>query len=764
MNVRHVGAIGVLAVFGVMGAVAAGGIDELKLVERGWSDYRIVVGQDAAAPERYAADELQRWLEEMSGVELPIVTDGERLSSSEILIGMTRRLERFAPDLKLAELGAEGYVIRSVGPHLIIAGGSPRGTLYGVYGLLEDHLGCRWFTPEVSWIPKRKRVVLAALNEVVRPVLEYREPFTMDCFDGDWCARNRMNSTQGKFEERHGGHIRFGAGLFVHTFNVLMPPEKYFDEHPEYFSEVGGKRLKERPQLCCTNPDVVRLVTEEVLKRIEEDPEAFVYSVSQNDWDNHCECVNCRALADIEESQMAPVLQLVNQVAEAVAQKYPDKAVETLAYQWTRKAPKTLRPRPNVIIRLCSIECCFSHPLATCDSEENTRFRADAEGWSRVANRLWVWDYVTNFHEYMLPHPNFRVWNDNIQFFVKNNVRGIFEQDDYQSYNGEFSPLGGYMVAKFLWNPRYDEDTAMTEFLDGVYGKKAARYMRGYIDLLEDKVAVENIHMNIWESPQEVGYLTPDVMKKGRKLWDKAEKSVRKKPDLLERVQTARLSFDYAWIEQNKGGAFVFDHPHFRAATSPDYFKTVKRFFEVARRARVTRMDEGRRTLDQYEKELGVGEMTEMRDFLPANAVAIDAKPGIGFACYEGSWESLPDFSGLTSAETGVADVINLAAGKRTNDYGLVFNGYIKIPRDGVYGFYLSSNDGSRMTVAGEGLELDNDGLHGTVERSGLVALKAGYHPIGVWYFQTGGRQKLQVCWEGPGIEKEAVPKGALFH
>ena len=461
---------------------------------------------------------------------------------------------------------------------------------------------------------------------------------------------------------------------------------------------------------------------------------------------------------------MAPVLELVNKVAEAVEQKYPDKAIETLAYQWTRKAPKTMRPRPNVIIRLCSIECCFAHPLATCNSPENQKFRGDAEAWSRVANRLWVWDYVTNFHEYMLPHPNLRVWNDNIQFFVKNNVRGIFEQDDYQSYNGDFSPLGGYMIAKFLWNPRYDEDTAMNEFLNGVYGKKAAKPIREYIDMLHDKVANENIHMTIWGSPQEVGYLTPDVLKKGRKLWDKAEKAARKKPDLLDRVQTARLSFDYAWIELNKGGAFVFDHPNFRAATSPEFFKTAKRFFEVARRAKVSQLAEAPRTLDLYEKELGVGEMTEMRDFPPVAAVAVDAKPGIGYACYEGSWEALPDFAALTAAESGVAGEIGEEVSKRTNEYGLVFNGYIKISRDGVYGFYLSSNDGSRMSVAGDALKLDNDGLHRTVERSGLIALKAGYHPICVSYFQTGAGQELKVCYEGPGIEKQPVPKGALFH
>ena len=124
----------------------------------------------------------------------------------------------------------------------LIAGGSLRGNLYGVYGLLEDHLGCRWFAPGASRIPKRPRLVLGPVDEKKVPVLEYREPYVADCFDGDWCARNRVNSSSGRLEAKHGGKVRFGDGFFVHTFSRLVPPEKYFKDHPEYFSQVGGKR------------------------------------------------------------------------------------------------------------------------------------------------------------------------------------------------------------------------------------------------------------------------------------------------------------------------------------------------------------------------------------------------------------------------------------------------------------------------------------------------------------------------------------------
>ncbi len=529
--------------------------DELVLADTGKSDYRIVVADDASPSTRHGAEELQSFLEQMTGAKLPIVSDGEPLGPREIILGNNAHLGKLNLDIDVASLGKEGYVIRTAGDHLVIAGGDLRGNMYGVYGLLEDHLGCRWFAPGVSRIPKIDRLVLGSLDERQVPVLEYREPFTYDCFDGDWCARNRVNSSSGRLEAKHGGKIKFGQGFFCHTFSGLVPPDKYFAEHPEYFSLIDGKRKKGHSQLCCTNADVIRLCSEGIRQAMKAQPDATVFSVSQNDWYAYCQCDDCQALAKREESQMAPVLQLVNRVAEAVRSEFPDKLVETLAYQWTRKAPKTIRPGPNVVVRFCSIECCFSHSLAQCDSEANRKFRADAAAWAKVGNRLWVWDYVTDFRNYLLPFPNQRIRNDNIRFFVEHNVTGIFEQDTYNTSHSELAELGGYMTAKFLWYPDYDEETAMTEFLAGYY-EEAAGPIRQYIDLLHDRVEKENIHVNIWAEP-ESPHLTDELLIAADKFWQQAEAAVSEKPDVLRRVKLSRMSVDYAIVERarrQKGG------------------------------------------------------------------------------------------------------------------------------------------------------------------------------------------------------------------
>jgi hypothetical protein len=541
------------------GSADAAGAAELVLADGGQSAYRIVVADDASPSTRHGAEELQHFLQQISGAKVPIVSDREPLAAQELILGDNAHLRHLGVAVNFDELGAEGYVLRTVGPHLVIAGGTQRGNLYGVYGLLEDHLGCRWFAPDVSRIPQAPRLVLPGLDEKQVPALEYREPFTFDCFDGDWCARNRMNSSSARLEAKHGGKIMFGPGFFCHTFATLVPPQKYFSTHPEYFSLVGGKRQDGYAQLCCTNEEVIRLCTEGIVAAMRAHPEAFVFSVSQNDVDKHCECEPCQALAKQEDSQMGPVLALVNRVGEAVEREFPGKAVETLAYQWTRRPTKTLRPRPNVIIRLCSIECCFAHPLERCDSAANRAFCRDLEGWARISKRLWVWDYVTDFSHYLLPFPNQRVRDDNIRLFVRNHVRGIFEQDTYNSPHSELAALGGYLTAKFLWDPNYDEATALREFLEAYYGP-AAKPIRTYLDRLHDHVEKNNIHVVIWAPPTSP-HLPDELLVDADRLWQEAENLVAADAAVLRRVQLGRLSVDYAIVERARAAAAKKDRP-----------------------------------------------------------------------------------------------------------------------------------------------------------------------------------------------------------
>ncbi len=745
------------------------GPGRMSVTKYGSTHSQIVVAEDASPSTRYAGEELQRFLHEMTGVEIPLVTDSAPVAKREIVVGSNAHLYAIDAIIDTKALGHEGYIIRSVkgakrsgkGPHLVIVGGEPRGTLYGVYGLLEDHLKCRWFTPEVSRIPKRANLTIRPIRQKVIPELEYREPFVMDCFDGDWCARNRVNSSAASLEERHGGKVTYFG--FVHTFDQLVPPDKYFDAHPEYFSEIKGQRIKEHTQLCCTNPDVVRIVTEEIRRRMREHPEAMVFSVSQNDWGNYCQCAKCQALAKAEDSQIAPVLQLVNQVAGAVRDEFPNQVIDTLAYQWTRKPPKTMRPAPNVIVRLCSIECCFSHSFRKCDSPANRAFVKDVEGWSAMCSRLWVWDYVTSFSNYFVPFPNLRVRAPNIRFFVNHNVRGIFEQDVYTTRHGELSSLSGYVGAKLLWNPRCDAEHAINEFLEGVYGN-AAKPIRQYLELIHNKVENDNIHVNIWVGA-DAPYLDGDILPRADALWDAAEAAVAGDSETLERVRVARLSVDYAIIERARtmgSGAYVMDQERFTIAMDPKLRARMQRFLEVAERNGVTAYRESNGALASYRQELDA--ILKEQSLTPLPAVEAGAtSPGLAYRYYEGGWEALPDFDALTPVQSGVTSAVSLEPAVKKDAFGLVFTGFIRAPRDGVYAFSTTSNDGSKLFIDDTEV-VNNDGLHGTRTLAGFVGLRAGLHAIRITYFDAGGMQALEAHWAGPAIDRQPIPPEVLQH
>jgi hypothetical protein len=578
--------------------------DGLTIGEKGRSDYAIVVADDASPSTKHGAAELQSFLKQMTGANLPVISDREPVGAHEILVGGSAHLRRLGVKIDFKALGDEGYVLRTIGPHLVIAGGALRGTMYGVYGLLEDHLGCRWFTPEVSRIPTYERLVVGPLEETRVPALEYRDPYFIDSLDGNWNARNRMNGASAEVDETQGGKVTYEG--FSHTFFDFISPDEYFGTHPEYFSEINGKRVRDRTQLCCTNEDVIGIITEKLRQRMREHPEAKVFSVTQMDWDNHCQCEKCAALAEKEGTPAAPVLAMVNRIADALAKEFPDKAIDTFAYQWSRKPPKTIRPRPNVIIRLCSIECCFSHPIATCDSEESAAFRKDIAGWAKLCDRLWVWDYVTCFTNYLLPFPDLRVLDDNIRFFVGNHVTGVFEEGNYQSLHGEMAPLRSYLMAKFLWNPDYDPEQAMNEFLQGVYGA-AAGPIREYIELLHDTVERENIHIHISEQP-DAPYLSDKLLATADALWERAEAAVAGEPEVLRRVRLARLSVDYAILERTKQAATSrsrIEDGRYRADLDPAFEARADRFFSLGEANDLTLVSEWRReSLADYKERI----------------------------------------------------------------------------------------------------------------------------------------------------------------
>jgi hypothetical protein len=520
----------------VVAAAAVPALAGMKIARKGQAEARVVVAPGASETERFAAGELAFFLRIVTGAKFPVV-EGASAPGGRLLVGL-EAARTFAPDLTPEILAPEEIVIRSAGQDLILAGGSPRGTLYAVYTFLEDVIGCRFWTGTASRMPWRPSLEVGTIAIRFKPPLEYREPFWYVAFDPVWAARNKANGTLAGGDALRGGHQVYEG--FVHTFYSLIPPEKYFAAHPEWFSEIEGKRTIMNAQLCLTNEDMRRELVKNLKERLRANPTATIASVSQNDCFGNCTCPLCRAVDEEEGGPAGSLLRFVNAVAAEVEPEFPGLAIDTLAYQYTRKPPRLARPRPSVIVRLCSIECSFSRPL---DDPRNKAFFDDLDGWSKIAGRLYIWDYTTNFSHYVQPHPNYGVLAPNIRLFVARNVRGIFEQGAYQSWGSEMAELRAWMLSKLLWNPELDENRLREEFLAGYYGP-AAPAIENYLELLEKAVGKSGEPLGCY-SPADAKFLSLDTLARSWRILEEAKRRARRSAEYGRRVRRASIPVAY---------------------------------------------------------------------------------------------------------------------------------------------------------------------------------------------------------------------------
>ena len=552
---------------------------KITLVKKGRSAYSIVIPEKATIVEIQAAKVLQDYLFRITGVNLPVVADNEKSTPSEILIGRVDRSEQDQIDYN--RLKQDGLLIKTDNTKLILTGGDKKGVIYSVYTFLDKYLGCRKYTSDFTHLPQQKSIVLPAINDVQLPAFSFREIYYNDVYDPEFMNWHKLHS----FEGRGGDKTQWG--YWVHTFHSLLDPKEYGEAHPEYFSFYDGKRhagtipswdgssYQPEAQLCLTNPDVLEIVCENLKAAMDKKPEALYWSVSQNDNVNYCRCDNCAAL-DKKYAAFAPeekllsthggekypalgsgsIIAFVNKVAE----RFPDKIISTLAYQYSRVPPKGIIPRKNVNIMLCSIESSRNDPMETGDKA----FSEDLMGWGKLTDNILVWDYVIRFSNLFAPFPNLRVLQPNIRFLRDNNVSALFEQGNIQS-GGDFAPLRAYMIAKMLWNPEIDIEKEKNEFINAYYGPAAAG-IKEYIKLLHDNnQSGKGVKMSIFGSPvqEKESFLSEKLIAEYNRIFDRAEKKVRHQQEYLVRVKSARLPVYYAMLEIAKEvktgnrGAFV---------------------------------------------------------------------------------------------------------------------------------------------------------------------------------------------------------------
>lgn len=536
-----------------------------KLCENGESNFHIVNHQYSDETIRYACSELQKYILKATNTVITYFSDRCPQRGPEIRIGAGVRGETEWEE----NLHSEGFVIRGDGENITITGKTSRGVLYGVYRFLEIFLNFRCFTKDVETIDTLDTLKIELTEISEEPAFDFRDAYFRNAFDGDFCAKNRLNSSLSDISKAKGGRMKWFN--FHHSFCDLVPESEYFQNHPEYYSEIDGVRTRDS-QLCLTNPEVLKIAEKTLRKWIKENPECVVFSVAQNDNKLRCQCEKCKALEKEEESPAGPVIHFVNKLADLIREDYPHIFLHTFAYQYSLPAPKKVRARDNVIVRICSIDCRYDKPFETLAKENPDGSEAEfvnaLNEWKNHAKNLYVWDYAVNFENYLQPFIHFHTLKDNIKFFKKVGVRGVLEQGNF-AYGGGAScdDLKSYIISKLLWNPDTEIDEEMKRFFTAVYGEKSGKHIEEYVRLIEK--ACSSARLSIYQHP-DADYLNDELVEKSDGLFKKAMECAEDE-NKLNRIKKEYLAIRFLQLTRME-----IDTPN-RTEMIEEFFRDIKK-------------------------------------------------------------------------------------------------------------------------------------------------------------------------------------------
>ena len=413
---------------------------------------------------------------------------------------------------------------------ITISANNKRNLYYATYDFIEKFLNVNWLSTDFTYYEDLKSINFPknysyyfeppVLTRTVHSKLFYKDSVFAD-----------------KLKVTNEAFPRYVPSARVHTFHRFLPYEVFYDKNPEYYALRNGKRLP--TQLCLTNTDVLKIVKDSVNSFFNKSPNSDVISVSQDDNTQYCQCDKCSKIDNHEGSPAGTMIHFVN----AVAESFPNKTISTLAYQYTRKPPK-VKPIENVLITLCSIECNRSVPIELGCKD----FSSDLKGWSQLTDNIRIWDYTTQFTNFLAPFPNWGTIKPNINLFVDNNAKWIFEQ--HSNNDSELFELRSYIMAKLLWNPNLDFQTLLNEFNNKYYGN-GGKYISEYVNSIQNQIDNTSFFLFLYGDPSQGfdSFLSPENLLNYDILFNKALSSVELDSEYYKRILRSKISIDYAVLE-----------------------------------------------------------------------------------------------------------------------------------------------------------------------------------------------------------------------
>lgn len=493
------------------------GAESMKIVENGKSDYVIATAKNASPAEMLAANELSKYIEQMSGAKL--LLSGDVVPKKAIVV---------ASD---AAIIGDEYRIRADGATIHIEGGRGRSALYAVYDLL-DRLGCRWLAPSFShyqgsaeFVPKAKDLAIDLSKPIVeKPALSIRKLYVEEGHShnaenlaqmAEWMPKARFNmlviptdySGRGVVKwdnwrealtpelQKRDLVIEVGGHGYQNFLNAEMEDGKLFEKHPDWFGmDAEGKRRREHGRVfCLSNDKAVEYLVNNFLEYLKARPEIQTYAFWPPDGASWCECPKCAAGASIPDRRDKAIggpadqqAYLLGKVKAAVAKVRPDIRLEIIAYAKAISPPKTQKMDKSVLVDFCPIQQCFEVQINDPTSEVNANYVKELRAWRKSFDGdISIYSYYRKYAWKSLPNLIPHYMQKDLQFYATIPTQGISsyaEPGDWFTYE-----LNHYVLGNLAWNPSADVDALIKKFAEARYGSQAQMAMDTYATL-EDVV------------------------------------------------------------------------------------------------------------------------------------------------------------------------------------------------------------------------------------------------------------------------------------
>lgn len=558
----------------------------------------IVITKNATQQEKYFAQILQKAVAKYYNKNYPIVTEKKDIGA--IFLGSAANTTKANDNVNVVFKNANVYIYGKENKDLI----------YSIYTFLENYLGVYMLTPSVETSVK---VNVKEQDYHYSPPFFYRQNWSYESNNSK--EFNAVLRQDGDYPNDAVFGKQYTLFGFVHTFATLLPASKYYAQHPDWFLSAEQVKSKKKGfndqevQLCFNNKDAFNEFVKNLLLKIENNPSEKVFSVSQNDGGEFCECTACTASRSGNRSTQ--LLNFINKVASEIEKKHPEVLLETLFYADAIE-PAAIQSNKNVIIRLALIGKEIGHPI---EDNINTDKKRLIDAWAKISPTFFYWDYALNSHPigFMMPQPGFGRMGQDLRYLRDKGTKGYFVQSIMGNNEmGFLSEMKSWVLSRLMWNPEQNQNELVRFFLQNYYGV-ASEDMYQLYTLVENSIRNEPLQTYQDSYP----FLTHDVLEKAGDAVDRAI-SRAKTTELKNRVTKQKIIVDFANLYLFKTINLQNKFNNKKTASSTDFENIKKRMLHNIQQVDL-KLETKKAITDQVQKLL-IGEVSTKND----NVIVLD--------------------------------------------------------------------------------------------------------------------------------------------